>query len=424
MTSASLADDRDDRAAGTIVEPREAARAAGLRYVNDTRPGITRHPDGEGFAYRDARRRSRCATRRRSTRIRALAIPPAWTDVWICPQANGHLQATGRDARGRKQYRYHPRWREVRDATKYERMAGLRARAARASARASRPTWPAPRPAAREGAGHRGAAAGDDADPRRQRRVRAGERVLRADDAARPARHGGGRRRCASRFRGKSGKTWRARPARPPPRAASCGRARTCRARSCSSTSTRTATLHDVTSADVNDYLREISRRATFTAKDFRTWAGTVLAALALREFEAFDSAGGGQDERPRGRSSASSPGWATRRPSAASATSTRPCSTPTWRASSCSRWPSAAEAELRDDLDGAAARGGGGAGVPGGAEEGEAVRREAREVLRRRTAPPSRERRAIPPSRQRRAIPPSCRRRGSPPPISPSRRG
>ena len=98
-----------------------AARSAGLRYVNDGDPGISRVRAGKDFSYLgpDSRRISDPAT---LGRIKRLAIPPAWTDVWICPRDDGHIQATGRDARGRKQYRYHPDWRAVRDETKYERM--------------------------------------------------------------------------------------------------------------------------------------------------------------------------------------------------------------------------------------------------------------------------------------------------------------
>src|SRR4051794_33745901 len=98
-----------------------SARAAGLRYSSDTRPGISRRRTGRGFTYKAADG----STIRDSevlARIRALAIPPAWTDVWICPDPAGHLQATGRDARGRKQYRYHPKWRTGRDEAKFERM--------------------------------------------------------------------------------------------------------------------------------------------------------------------------------------------------------------------------------------------------------------------------------------------------------------
>src|SRR5512134_136255 len=103
------------------VEGKSAAKSAGLRYVDDRGPGISRVRRGQGVGYcgpdgRPIRNGETLA------RIRSLAVPPAWRDVWICPDANGHLQATGRDARGRKQYRYHPRWREVRDGNKYERM--------------------------------------------------------------------------------------------------------------------------------------------------------------------------------------------------------------------------------------------------------------------------------------------------------------
>src|ERR1700716_2884187 len=103
------------------LDPTVAAKRAALRYVNDSMPGITRHEARNGFDYRlpDGSLVRDIATLKR---IRALAIPPAWTDVWICRDPNGHLQATGRDQRGRKQYRYHARWREVRDEAKYGRM--------------------------------------------------------------------------------------------------------------------------------------------------------------------------------------------------------------------------------------------------------------------------------------------------------------
>ncbi len=103
------------------MDPVESAKAARLRYVTDATPGIRRRRVGSTFTYVDPSGRSvRDGAELR--RIRALAIPPAWNDVWICLVANGHLQATGRDARGRKQYRYHPRWRATRDETKYGRM--------------------------------------------------------------------------------------------------------------------------------------------------------------------------------------------------------------------------------------------------------------------------------------------------------------
>src|SRR3954454_11782563 len=104
------------------VDPHESARLAGLRYVNDqTMPGIRRIGGKTRIRYVLPNGKT-VHDPAELQRIKSLVIPPAWTDVWICPLANGHLQATGRDARGRKQYRYHPRWREVRDQNKYDRM--------------------------------------------------------------------------------------------------------------------------------------------------------------------------------------------------------------------------------------------------------------------------------------------------------------
>lgn len=94
---------------------------ASLTFMSDEHPGFRRRKAGTGFTYRDAHDR-RITDRRVLDRIRALAVPPAWTDVWISPDPHGHLQATGRDAKDRKQYRYHPRWRELCDADKYEHL--------------------------------------------------------------------------------------------------------------------------------------------------------------------------------------------------------------------------------------------------------------------------------------------------------------
>ena len=104
-----------------LADPVIAAKHAGLRYVSDQKPGIRRIRSGTSFRYvgSDGRSVRDAAT---LARIRALAVPPAWTEVWICPDANGHIQATGRDAKGRKQYRYHARFRAVRDETKYDKI--------------------------------------------------------------------------------------------------------------------------------------------------------------------------------------------------------------------------------------------------------------------------------------------------------------
>src|SRR5213080_3517978 len=98
-----------------------AAEEARLQYISDERPGYTRKARGKHFDYFDTEGKP-IRDEQRLLRIKRLAIPPAWTDVWICPSPNGHIQATGRDARGRKQYRYHERWREVRDENKFDRM--------------------------------------------------------------------------------------------------------------------------------------------------------------------------------------------------------------------------------------------------------------------------------------------------------------
>src|SRR5688572_22748415 len=98
-----------------------SAKAAGLVYISPEHPGIRRIRSGQGFRYTGPNGKS-VSDKITLGRIKRLAIPPAWQDVWICANENGHLQALGKDARGRKQYRYHPRWREVRDETKYSRM--------------------------------------------------------------------------------------------------------------------------------------------------------------------------------------------------------------------------------------------------------------------------------------------------------------
>ncbi len=117
---------------------RAAAEEAGLVYVDDGRPGLTRRRSGTGFRYLDAKG-APVRDKAVLARIRSLAIPPAYTDVWICPRRNGHIQATGRDAKGRKQYRYHPDFRQAREANKFSRIMAF-ADALPGSADASTPT--------------------------------------------------------------------------------------------------------------------------------------------------------------------------------------------------------------------------------------------------------------------------------------------
>src|SRR6266850_1691940 len=117
---------RNGKALGTTLanDSVEAAEEAGLQYVSDDRPGYTRRANNGEFEYLDTQGKL-IRDEHRLLRIKRLAIPPAWTDVWICPSASGHIQATGRDARRRKQYRYHERWREIRDENKYERIVSF-----------------------------------------------------------------------------------------------------------------------------------------------------------------------------------------------------------------------------------------------------------------------------------------------------------
>ena len=257
--------------------PPAAADAAGLRYVSDGAPGLRRVRSGRGFRYVSADGRP---VREKETlrRIRSLVIPPAWRDVWICPSPQGHIQAVGRDARGRKQYRYHPRWRVVRDEAKYERLVAFAHRLPPLRARV-------------------------DADLRRAGLPR--EKVLAAivrllettlirvgnDEYARHNRSYGlttlkdrhadvSRGRIAFRFRGKAGKAHTIR-LDDPRLARIVKRCQDLPGEELFQYLDEDGSVCDVESGDVNDYLRAITAQ-DFTAKDFRTWAGTVLAAWAL----------------------------------------------------------------------------------------------------------------------------------------------
>ncbi len=263
------------------MDPVVAAKAAGLRYVSDRQPGLHRVKRGKGFGYVDAERK---AVRDAETlgRIKALVIPPAWTEVWICAQANGHLQCTGRDARGRKQSRYHAEWRASRDATKYERMALFA-----------------------------------EALPKIRRRVKADlklpglprEKVLATvislmeetlirvgnEEYARTNKSYGlttlrnkhvdvkGSKITFS-FDGKSGvhHTVDLRDARLAKIVRQCEELP---GQELFQYVDDDGARHSINSSDVNAYLGEVTGEH-FTAKDFRTWSGSVLACMALRAME------------------------------------------------------------------------------------------------------------------------------------------
>jgi DNA topoisomerase-1 len=267
-----------------VTDPVAAAEAAGLRYVLDDRPGIRRKRCGRAFRYvrpggepiRDDETLAR---------IRSLAIPPAWTEVWICPRADGHLQATGRDSRDRKQYRYHPRWRVFRDETKYGRMVAFGIALPRLRARVEQdlalPGLP------------------------REKVLATVVRLLETtlirvgnEEYARTNRSFGlttlrdrhvevEGQTVTFAFRGKSGVRHRI-DVRDRRLARIVRRLQDLPGQElfCYLEGEQTPA---VDSADVNAYLREIAGE-DFTAKDFRTWAGTVLAARELMACEAFES--------------------------------------------------------------------------------------------------------------------------------------
>ncbi|MBX9739273.1 MAG: DNA topoisomerase IB [Beijerinckiaceae bacterium] len=280
-----MAEVLNDARQDLIEETREAAEAAGLRYVSDEEPGFTRKKSGRGFAYYDAGGKL-VRDAKTLKRLRSLAVPPAYRDVWFCKNASGHIQATGRDDKGRKQYRYHAKWSEARDSAKYEHML----------------EFAEVLPTIRE-----------TIDAHMRLRSLKREKVLATvvhllettlirvgnEDYARTNksyglttlrnRHvevDGGELRFE--FKGKSGKSWKLK-VRDKRIAKVVRQCQDLPGQNLFQYVDEDGARQAVTSADVNDYLREISG-AQITAKDFRTWAGTVLAAIALSEFEAVDT--------------------------------------------------------------------------------------------------------------------------------------
>jgi DNA topoisomerase-1 len=262
----------------TAPDPVESARAAGLRYMSDEMPGIRRRRSGKGWTYLDPSGKPITDPEER-VRINSLAIPPAWTDVWICPRANGHIQATGRDARGRKQYRYHPDWRAVRDETKFGRMIAfalalpaIRERVDRDLSLRGMPREKVLAAVVRllETTLIR---VGNDEYARANDSY--GLTTLRADhvDVEGSTIH--------FRFRGKSGVQHDV-GVRDRRLARIVERCQDLPGEELFEYLDEAGEPRRVSSEDVNDYLREITGQ-DFTAKDFRTWGGTVLALFALR---------------------------------------------------------------------------------------------------------------------------------------------
>ena len=276
----------DQTEAPDLHDPLEAARAAKLHYVNDRKPGISRERDGEGWRYlgKDGRVITDAAD---IERIRKLAIPPAYTDVWICPDARGHLQAVGRDARGRKQYRYHPRWRVVRDQGKYAKMLvfGRVLPQIRAQVRHDLAAHGLPKRkvvavvvALLEKTMMR---VGNEEYAQQNKSF--GLTTLRS----RHARVQGSR--VVFDFRGKHGVQHHIDLA-DQRLAKVVARCRDLPGQDLFQFLDAEGERHHVTSDDVNQYLHEASGGEEITAKDFRTWAATNLAAAALKELAAFES--------------------------------------------------------------------------------------------------------------------------------------
>ncbi len=275
----------DEEAVHEIVDPQDAAEGAGLVYVHDDEPGITRRRAGKGWSFRKPDG-SAVKDLAEIARIRKLAIPPAYTDVWICLDPRGHIQATGRDAKGRKQYRYHQAFREVRDGAKYEHVTAFAE------------ALPIIRATVKQHMALQGLVRNKvlatvvyllettlirvgNEDYAKQNESY-GLTTLRGPHVD---VHGADLR---FEFKGKSNKVWKLKLH--DRRVAKIVKA--CHdlpGQQLFQYVDHEGQRHGVTSHDVNDYLREITGR-DITAKDFRTWAGTVLAALALSEFGAIDT--------------------------------------------------------------------------------------------------------------------------------------
>ncbi|WP_131118573.1 DNA topoisomerase IB [Lichenihabitans psoromatis] len=280
----SIAEDRDPDDP-QVVDPRDAAESAGLWYVTDEDQGIRRQKAGKGFSYRgpDGRKITNTDT---LDRIKALAIPPAYTHVWISERADGHIQATGRDAKGRKQYRYHPLFREIRDSAKYEHVTAFA------------DALPHIRDTVRRHMAEKGLS---------RRKILATIVYLLETTLIRVGNEDYARKNQSYglttlldehvavdgaglhfEFKGKSGKMWRL-DVRNKRVAAIVKACHDLPGHHLFQFLDDDKQRHSVGSSDVNSYLREITGRDV-TAKDFRTWAGTVLAAMALHEIGIIDS--------------------------------------------------------------------------------------------------------------------------------------
>ena len=263
--------------ANSVVDPAEAANDAGLYYVNDGRPGYRRRRNGSGFDYLDTERK-RIRDEQRLLRIKRLAIPPAWTDVWICASPSGHIQATGRDDRGRKQYRYHDRWREVRDENKFGRLAEFAKTLPKIRRRVARDIRLADLPREKVLATvvrlleRTFIRIGNEEYARKNKSF--GLTTIKNRHVTVKGPH------VRFHFRGKSGRQHEV-DMTDPRIAKIISKCQDLPGQDLFEYVSDEGEVRSITSQDVNDYLREITNE-NFSAKDFRTWGGTVLAAIAL----------------------------------------------------------------------------------------------------------------------------------------------
>src|SRR5207253_4915606 len=267
------------------IESAEAAEEAGLNYVSDDRPGYTRKARNSEFEYLDTQGK-RIRDEQRLLRIKRLAIPPAWTDVWICPSPTGHIQATGRDARRRKQYRYHERWRELRDENKFGQLEDFANALPKIRRRVTRDMRLSGLP--------REKVLATVVRLLERTFIRIGnEEYARANKSFglttmkdRHVKVKGPRLRF--RFRGKSGRQHEV-DITDRRIAKIVSKCQDLSGQDLFQYVSDEGEVRDITSQDVNDYLREITNE-NFTAKDFRTWAGTVLATMALNAQGVFET--------------------------------------------------------------------------------------------------------------------------------------
>src|SRR5438477_198519 len=268
-----------------VVEAMDAAEEAGLLYVSDDRPGYARKAKGDDFDWLDADEKLIC-DEQRLLRLKRLAIPPAWTEVWVSPLANGHIQATGRDARGRKQYVYHDRWREVRDENKYDRIISFGKTLPKIRRRIARdlklPGLP------------RNKVLATVVQLLERTFIRIGNEEYARENKSfglttMKDRHvevkGAKLRFC---FRGKSGREHEV-DVTDRHIARIISKLQDLPGQDLFQYLGDDGQICDISSQDVNEYLRAITGE-DFSAKDFRTWAGTVLTAIALKAQERFES--------------------------------------------------------------------------------------------------------------------------------------